>query len=121
MNREDAILQELLAPHKVTFTLSNLQIGSRYALINSNTGEVIEQGTAEFPEVNLYVDPGIYDVRVRKAMWLPFSFKDTFIGSDTKLHITQAEDQIFLEPFEQQKPNMHDVFDDAMFLLFGDK
>ncbi len=91
MNRQDTIAAiNDIGHHKVTFTLSNLEVGSRYALINSATGEVVEEGTTESPEVNLYVNQGAYDVRVRKTKWLPFSCEDVYINNKgLSFHINQ--------------------------------
>lgn len=106
----------------VTFTISNLEVGSHYALIDSATGEVVETGVAEFPDVNLYVKPGSYDVRVRHVGLLPFKAENwTVNNQDSTFFISQVEDRLFTEsePEQKQKQNLHDIFDDAIFILFG--
>lgn len=122
MNRQDTIaaINDIGQPHKVTFTLSNLEVGSHYALIDK-TGEVVEMGVAEFPEVNLYVDEGTYDVRVRSQGLLPFSCEDVYVeNKGLTFHINQVEDHIFTEP-EQEEMKVHELFDAAMYLLFAEE
>ena len=106
----------------VTITISNIQTGSRYCFINSDTGEVVEQGIAESSKVDLDIKPGTYDFRLRKKTYLPFTMENISVISNTGLHPIQMKDHIFTTPSKQPKQpklNMHEVFDDAMFLLFG--